>query len=194
MHHATIPDCLFVEKLSDIKDKMKIPTDMKFCYFFLLLLSILPVAARGQVMDMFPPMQTAGSNVTGTAKAPRITVPMAMELTDTVTVNPMNVEFIWTPAMPQNVTGPVTFSYNIRIVRLMPNQVPDYAIEHNPVVYKRNSLITTSCVIPKKVVDKEFNNDAVYVVQVKAVPSSSGVVVEDNGLSPYVIFRKQDKK
>lgn len=164
---------------------------MKYTLLLFLYLYCLTVQAQyGQL----PVMGMQQESTIGTARAPRITVPMAMQLTDTCTVDPMNMQFIWTPAMPQDVTGPVKFSYNIRIVKLMPNQAPDYAIDHNPVVYKRNSLITTSCVIPKKVVDKEFSNDAVYVVQVKAVPSSPGVVVEDNGLSPYVIFRKQDKK
>lgn len=164
---------------------------MKHILFFLLPLFCLTVQAQyGQL----PVMGMQQENTIGTARAPRITVPMAMQLTDTCTVDPMNMQFIWTPAMPQSLTGPVTFTYNIRIVKLMPNQAPDYAIEHNPVVYKRNSLITTSCVIPKKMVDNDFNNDAVYVVQVKAMPSSPRVVVEDNGMSPYVMFRMQEKK
>lgn len=161
-------------------------------FFALLSFTLCCLMAQAQFANQRPVMgQPQQSNVSGTAKAPYFTVPMAMNLTDTIAVDAINLQFIWMPAMVENATGPVNFAYDLRIVELLPGQQPDYAISNNPIVYKRNGLMATNCMLPNKLVKNEIKPGCIYVVQVKAIPSSKLVRMENNGLSPYVMFRKK---
>ena len=106
--------------------------------------------------------------------------------------------FTWTqPTLNCNTTL-LTFTYDVRIVRL-DGLSPDEAIEYNPVVYSRSRLATTSFTIPDAYLTQmKQDSTAVYAMQVTASAGQSVqnplnyTMIENDGKSDILLFRFHD--
>ena len=128
------------------------------------------------------------------AQAPQFLTPMlnVMGEGSVAQVDPLNAQFTWT--MPLIACGAsASYTYDIKIVELLPSQQPDVAMDRNPIVYQSKGLLANMCVIPTQVVTSNFYADRTYLAQVTALPKATGtlsyVMIENNGKSTYLPFK-----
>ena len=140
---------------------------------------------------------TAYFTVCYKAQAPQILMPVAMgsslESSNVASLDVLNPMFTWTqPVVACNPTAS-SYKYSIKIVEVMKNQHPAEAIERNPVVYKRDNLLSSQCIIPQNIITTQFYTDRTYAAQVTATSNSGGalnyVMIENSGKSTYRLFK-----
>ena len=95
----------------------------------------------------------------------------------------------WLPVVAEGVAM-AGITYDLCIVRLMPDQAPDQAIRRNPKVYEKKSLMVPQCLLPKQVMSA-FEPEATYVAQVRAKlpPGGQNVQLIDGGRSALMLFK-----
>ncbi len=128
------------------------------------------------------------------AQAPQFLLPMinAMSGEAVAQVDPLNAQFTWT--MPLIACGATaSYTYDFKVVELLPGQQPDVAMDRNPVVYQAKDLLANMCIIPTQVVSGNFYADRTYLTQVTASSKASGplsyIMLENNGKSTYLPFK-----
>ena len=140
---------------------------------------------------------TAYFTVCYKAQAPQILMPVAMgsslESSNVASLDVLNPMFTWTqPVVACNPTAS-SYKYSIKIVEVMKNQHPAEAIERNPVVYKRDNLLSSQCIIPQNIITTQFYTDRTYAAQVTATSNTGGalnyVMIENSGKSTYRLFK-----
>lgn len=108
-------------------------------------------------------------------------------------VNPLNAQFTWTTPVIACGSGFSSYTYDLRIVELLNGQQPDYAINHNPIIYQSKGLLAPTCIIPPNVITSKFYANQKYVAQITARPKSGNpldyVQIANDGKSPLRIFR-----
>ena len=136
------------------------------------------------------------------AQAPEFLTPMAagasaLDLFSVAELDPQSPLMTWkAPVVACNPTL-IQYDYSIRIVELLPGQMPDNSMDNNPVVYQSSSLSTPQCMVPFSVV-KQLKAGKTYAAQVTATPANSNnkmlnfVSIENKGKSTYHLFRLKD--
>lgn len=108
-------------------------------------------------------------------------------------VNPLNAQFTWTTPVIACGSGFSSYTYDLRIVELLNGQQPDYAINHNPIIYQSKGLLAPTCIIPPNVIKSKFYANQKYVAQITAQPKSGNpldyVQIANDGKSSLRIFR-----
>ncbi len=131
------------------------------------------------------------------AQAPQFLspTPATLDIVDNsvAEVDALTPLFTWTAPVIACNPAASTFKYKFKVVEVLPNQQPDYAIEHNPTVYEVNSLLVAQCLIPTSVITSSFHTDRTYAAQVTASNASSNVLnyvmLENEGKSTYRLFK-----
>lgn len=128
------------------------------------------------------------------AQAPQFLMPVADVQNENAIaeIDPLNAQFAWTqPVIACGASA--NFTYDFKIVELMPGQQPDVAMDHNPVVYQVEDLMTSMCMITTDVLTRNFYANKTYLAQVTAVANAAGplsyVMLENNGKSTYHVFK-----
>lgn len=128
------------------------------------------------------------------AQAPQFLMPVANAQNENALaeIDPLNAQFAWTqPVIACGASA--NFTYDFKIVELMPGQQPDVAMDHNPVVYQVEDLMTSMCMITTDVLTRNFYANKTYLAQVTAVANAAGplsyVMLENNGKSTYHVFK-----
>lgn len=128
------------------------------------------------------------------AQAPQFLMPVANAQNENAIaeIDPLNAQFAWTqPVIACGASA--NFTYDFKIVELMPGQQPDVAMDHNPVVYQVEDLMTSMCMITTDVLTRNFYANKTYLAQVTAVANAAGplsyVMLENNGKSTYHVFK-----
>ena len=105
--------------------------------------------------------------------------------------------FMWMAPVVNCSSQPRTFTYDLKIVQLMPLQSPEEAIERNPVVYQAPSLTMPQCMIPISVINN-ISPLETYVAQITAHSNATQVGALDyielmnNGKSDLLLFKVKD--
>ena len=128
------------------------------------------------------------------AQAPTFLTPMVnvMDENAIARLDPLNAQFTWT--QPMIACGAAaTYTYDFKVVELIPGQEPDVAMDRNPIVYQVKDLMANLCIIPPNIITSRFYADKTYLAQVTASSQSSGplsyVMLENNGKSTYHRFK-----
>lgn len=114
-------------------------------------------------------------------------------------LDPATPQFTWKAPVVACNPASIQYTYTLRIVEVLPGQNPDNSMDYNPVVYQANQLTTPMCVIPFAVL-KTMKQGTTYAAQLTATPGNTGtkmlnyVSVENNGKSPYHLFRLKANK
>lgn len=139
------------------------------------------------------------------AQAPRFLTPTAGTGLDLET---MEIAEDYDPLQPFTWQAPTincsptagNFTYDFRVVELMPGQMPDEVMDGQNVVYQSTHLTSPTATIPQTVV-KTLNKEHIYAAQVTAYPVNRDsrmlnyISVENNGKSTFRLFRfKQENK
>ena len=90
----------------------------------------------------------------------------------------------------------VQFSYELRIVELIPGQTPDDAMAHGAEVYDKTGLLTTTFLVPQALQNK-LKKESLYAAQVIASTNTNEgdfnyVSVNNDGKSSWLQFRVTD--
>ena len=135
-------------------------------------------------------------NVCYKAQAPEFLTPavISQDLMAVAEIDPLAPQFTWkAPVVACNPTV-LQYTYSLRIVEVLPNQLPDNSMDHNPVVYQASNLSTPMCMIPQTVI-KQMKEGTTYAAQVTAVSANVNkqmlnyVSIENDGKSTYKLFR-----
>jgi len=116
------------------------------------------------------------------------------ELLTVADLDPLSPQFTWKAPVIACNPGVLQYTYSIRIVELLPNQMPDNSMDQNPVVYQVSNLSTPMCMIPQPVI-KQMKEGTTYAAQVTATSSNANnrmlnyVSIANNGKSTYKLFR-----
>ena len=154
------------------------------------------LALADPVVASSPSGGIANFTVCYNAQAPEFLTPMAATsgLLAVADLNPMTPQFTWkAPVVACNPTL-LQYTYSIRIVELLPGQMPDASMDNNPVVYQVNNLSTPMCIIPASVI-KQMKEGTTYAAQVTATSANVNrtmlnyVSIANNGKSTYKLFR-----
>ena len=103
-------------------------------------------------------------------------------------------QFTWRQPVVSCNSGALQFSYEFRVVELLPGQNPDDAIDRNANIYIARNLTVPMVTIPVTYINR-MDVSKTYVAQVKATQSGVGskmlnyVMLENNGKSPFRQFR-----
>jgi hypothetical protein len=109
----------------------------------------------------------------------------------------MNPQFTWKAPVVTCNPQAAQFTYEFRIVELLPGQQPDVAMRGNASVFIARDLTVPMVTIPITYVNK-LDPKKTYVAQVKAKQSGVGakmlnyVMIENEGKSPFRMFRIGD--
>ncbi len=82
-------------------------------------------------------------------------------------VYPRNIDIRWSPVIT-NCASSAKLSYTLKMVKVMPGQTPDYAIEHSAVVFSKTTTGTYVQIDTLRNLDVPLERGAVYAVQVVA--------------------------
>lgn len=127
-------------------------------------------------------------------EAPRWVQPMQIgdyEDRSVATLPILSPIFQWMPPVIAGVAGAVTYTYDIKIVQVMPEQSLDQAIDHNPVVYQTKGLSVPQCLLPANIA-RGLDPEALYVAQVVTYARSTDAVdIANGGRGPLMPFRVQ---
>ena len=134
------------------------------------------------------------------AQAPQFLTPMATsnELLSVAELNPMTPQFTWLAPVVACNPNIIQYTYSFRVVQVLPGQMPDQAMDYNPVVYQASNLSTPMCMIPQTVI-KQMTEGATYAAQVTANTTNFNrtmlnyVNIANEGKSPYKLFRLNAK-
>ena len=134
------------------------------------------------------------------ASAPKWVAPVSMndyEDRAVATLSQQVPMLQWTsPAVSCNPT-PIQYTYDLKIVQMLPLQAPDEAMDRNPVVYQKTSLTMPQCLIPATNI-KNFAPTETYVAQITAHSNNTQqgtidyVNLQNNGKSDLLMFRVKD--
>ena len=108
-------------------------------------------------------------------------VPMLQWTTPTVSCNP----------------SPIPYTYDLKIVQMLPLQAPDEAMERNPVVFQKTALTMPQCLIPPTVI-RNFAPTETYAAQITVHSNNTQegsldyVHLQNNGRSDLLLFRVKD--
>jgi len=108
-----------------------------------------------------------------------------------------NAQFTWRQPVVACNPAATQFTYEFKIVELLPAQQPDDAIERNAAVYIVRDLVTPMVIVPPTYVNK-LSKDKTYVAQVKAKQTGTGanmlnyVMLENEGKSPFRMFKVKE--
>lgn len=114
-------------------------------------------------------------------------------------LNPAAPQFTWkAPVLTCNANA-AQFTYDFKIVELLPNQQPDAAIDRNATVYSVKNLMTPIVTIPATYVSKlDFTKTYIAQVQAKQVGTGANmlnyVMIENSGKSPFRMFKLVEQK
>ena len=104
-------------------------------------------------------------------------------------------QFTWRqPVVSCNAAAALQFTYEFRVVELLPGQNPDDAMDRNANFYIARNLTVPMATIPVTYVNR-MDLSKTYVAQVKATQSGVGskmlnyVMLENGGKSPFRQFR-----
>ena len=133
------------------------------------------------------------------AQAPQFLTPMAvgenaMDPLSVAVMDPLSPQFTWQAPVIACNPALIQYNYSLRVVEMLPGQMPDESMDNNPVVYQISSLTTPMCMIPQHVVTM-MQSSKTYAAQVTATPASSNnkmlnyVSIENKGKSTYKLFR-----
>lgn len=163
-------------------------------YAACIIMMLASIAATAQNMgfgtNMGQPHHPA--TVITRVKAPEWILPIRVaDYSDPVVTN-LSAEvpmLQWMPVVAEGVAM-AGITYDLCIVRLMPDQAPDQAIRRNPKVYEKKSLMVPQCLLPKQVMSA-FEPEATYVAQVRAKlpPGGQNVQLIDGGRSALMLFK-----
>lgn len=160
------------------------------------LLISLPIQAQGFGMPSghrMPNVSSKVDNVRVSVQAPRWVAPSIIgdyEKERVVMLDTHNPLLIWMPPVYSGIMVDVTFTYDLKIVMVMPGQAPDQAIDHNPIAFQIKQLTTPQCLLPMTVVNA-ISADYTYVAQVTThVYSANTIELENKGKSELLLFCK----
>ena len=136
------------------------------------------------------------------AQAPEFLTPMAagasaFDLFSVAELDPQSPLMTWKAPLVACNPSLIQYDYSIRIVELLPGQLPDNSMDNNPVIYQSSSLSTPQCMVPFSVI-KQMKAGKTYAAQVTATPANSNnkmlnfVSIENKGKSTYHLFRLKD--
>lgn len=134
-------------------------------------------------------------NICYNAQSPEFMLPTLLGTQDpsVAEVDPLNTQFSWTTPIIACGANSATYTYDFRVVELLNGQQPDYAIDHNPIVYQTSGLMSPVCMIPMNYITSKFNTNSKYVAQVTARNNNTNplnyVMIENGGKSDLRIFR-----
>ena len=153
------------------------------------------------VVESSPTGGIATFQVCYNAQAPQILTPMLLGTEDpeVAEIDPLAAQFTWTEPLIACSPGFMKFKYNLRIVELLPNQEPDYALDNNPTVYFAENLTAPTCMIPVTTITRNFFGGKTYLAQVTATASNANstvnyVLIENEGKSSFRKFCIKVKK
>ena len=140
------------------------------------------------------------------AQPPRFLTPMAgngldLETMEAAEVDPAIPQFTWqAPTINCNPTAPSPFTYDFRVVELMPGQMPDEVMDGQNVVYQVQNLTSPIATIPQTIV-KTMNKNNLYAAQVTAYSANRDsrmlnyISIVNGGKSTFRLFHfKKDQK
>ena len=140
------------------------------------------------------------------AQPPRFLTPQAgngldLETLEVAELDPQLAQFTWqAPTVNCNPAAASPFTYDFRVVELMPNQMPDEVMDGQNVVYQITNLMSPVVTIPQTIV-KTLNKEHVFAAQVTANSANRDsrmlnyVSIVNGGKSTYRLFRfKQEQK
>ena len=110
-----------------------------------------------------------------------------------------NAQFTWRAPVTTCNAQATQFSYEFKIVELLPGQQPDDAINKNAAFYTVKDLVTPMVTIPPTYVNR-LDKAKTYVAQVKAKQTGTGanmlnyVMIENEGKSPFRMFKLVEPK
>jgi len=144
---------------------------------------------------------TTTFNICYNAQAPEFLTPAViggggggLQDLSVATLNKNNAQFTWRAPVIACNSALLQFSYEFKIVELLPGQQPDDAIDHNANFYIVKELMTPMVIIPTTYVNR-MDADKTYVAQVTAKQTGLGAqmlnytVIENNGKSPFRLFK-----
>ncbi len=107
------------------------------------------------------------------------------------TLSLQNPMFQWMPPVIGGIAASVTYTYDIKIVQVMPEQALDQAIDSNPVVYQTKGLSVPQCLLPINIV-QSLEPEALYVAQVVTHAHSTVTIdIANDGRGSLMPFRVQ---
>ncbi|MBQ0022032.1 MAG: hypothetical protein KBT29_02205 [Prevotellaceae bacterium] len=130
-----------------------------------------------------------------TAQAPNFLMPMLMGGKDSevAEIDPMSAQFSWTQPTIACGNSFSLYTYDFKVVELLKGQQPDYAMDHNPIVFQSKGLVSPLCVIPSYVLTTKFNTEKTYIAQITAISSNTNalnyILINNNGKSTYRMFK-----
>lgn len=134
------------------------------------------------------------------ASAPKWVTPVAMndyENHNVATLSQQVPMLQWTtPAVSCN-PAPIQYTYDLKIVQMLPLQAPDEAMDRNPVVYQKMALTMPQCLIPATVI-RNFAPTETYAAQITVHSNNTQegsldyVNLQNNGKSDLLMFRVKD--
>jgi len=116
------------------------------------------------------------------------------ELLTVADLDPLSPQFTWKAPVIACNPGVLQYTYSIRIVEMLPGQLPDNSMDQNPVVYQVSNLSTPMCMIPQPVI-KQMKEGTTYAAQVTATTANANnkmlnyVSIANSGKSTYKLFR-----
>lgn len=127
-------------------------------------------------------------------EAPRWVQPMQVgdyEDVSVATLPLLNPIFQWMPPVIGGIAAAVTYTYDLKIVQVMPGQALDQAIDRNPVVYQVKSLGVPQCLLPADIA-RRLDPEALYVAQIVThAHSTVAIDMANDGRGPLMPFRVQ---
>ena len=108
-------------------------------------------------------------------------------------------QFTWRQPVVSCNSSALLFTYEFRVVELLPGQKPDDAMDRNANIYIARNLTVPMVTIPVTYINR-MDVTKTYVAQVQATQTGVGskmlnyVMLENNGKSPYRMFQLQEQK
>lgn len=147
-----------------------------------------------------PSMSRCTFTVCYQASAPKWISPVSMndyEDRSVATLSQQVPMLQWSnPVVNCNPT-PIQYTYDLKIVQMLPLQAPDEAMDRNPVVYQKTALTMPQCIIPATNI-RNFAPTETYVAQVTVHSNNTqaGVLdfvnLQNDGKSDLLLFRVKD--
>ena len=126
-----------------------------------------------------------------TASSPEFITPVAcMDMSSDVLepVNPLLIS--WRPPMFNCAGPPAQFTYNLKVVEVMPGQNIQSAIDFNPVAIQLDNMMASTAQIDTNMFASILRTGQRYAMQVTATPTSrtSNIIMANQGKSPVCSF------
>lgn len=105
-----------------------------------------------------------------------------------VPVNPLLIS--WRPPMFNCAGPPAQFTYNLKLVEVMPGQNVQSAIDYNPVAIQLNNMMASTAQIDTNMFANILRPGQQYAMQVTAMPTmrTSNIIMANQGKSPVCSF------